>query len=158
VLEAEAGSEVIEISSPAEHETWVDHEMHLPTDEYRPSLDFGGQKFVRHVAEGAKKVAADGSPVEIIETDIKNATGGLLTASIERIKGESAAPQHIIPASDRPHFFFVLDGRICVKLNDGDVYELSANDSVLAHSGSVFRPIAGESCTFLNVGLPPVGK
>ena len=36
VLEAEAGSEVIEIGCPAVHETWVDHEMQLPTVEYRP--------------------------------------------------------------------------------------------------------------------------
>ena len=50
VLECEAGSEVIEISMPAEHETWVDHEMTLPTIEYRPDRDFGGQRFVRHVA------------------------------------------------------------------------------------------------------------
>jgi len=50
VLEAEAGSEVIEISMPAEHETWVDHEMALPTSDYRPDRDFNGQRFVRHIA------------------------------------------------------------------------------------------------------------
>lgn len=51
VLECEAGSEVIEISMPAEHETWVDHETTLPTSEYRPERDFGGQRFVRTLAK-----------------------------------------------------------------------------------------------------------
>jgi quercetin dioxygenase-like cupin family protein len=51
VLEAEADSEVIEMSIPAEHETWVDHEMTLPTKDYRPDREFSGQRFVRHVAE-----------------------------------------------------------------------------------------------------------
>ena len=50
VLECDAGSEVIEISMPAEHETWVDHEMTLPTSEHRPNRGFGGQRFVRHVS------------------------------------------------------------------------------------------------------------
>ncbi|HEY2866026.1 MAG TPA: hypothetical protein VGJ02_02945 [Pyrinomonadaceae bacterium] len=51
VLECEAGSEVIEISMPAEHETWVDHEMALPTSKYRPDRDFAGQRFVHHIAD-----------------------------------------------------------------------------------------------------------
>jgi quercetin dioxygenase-like cupin family protein len=50
VFECDAGSEVIEISMPAEHETWVDHEMTLPTSEHRPNRGFGGQRFVRHVS------------------------------------------------------------------------------------------------------------
>jgi len=51
VLECEAGSEVIEISMPAEHETWVDYEMTLPTEQCRPDRDFGGHRFVRHTAK-----------------------------------------------------------------------------------------------------------
>jgi quercetin dioxygenase-like cupin family protein len=51
VLECEAGSEVIEISMPAEHETWVDHELTLPTSEYLPDRDFSGQQFVRYIAK-----------------------------------------------------------------------------------------------------------
>ena len=50
VLECEAGSEVIEVSMPAEHETWVDHEMTLPTTALRPDREFNGQRFVRFIA------------------------------------------------------------------------------------------------------------
>src|SRR6185503_11246707 len=51
VLECEGGSEVIEISMPAEHETWVDHEMTLPTADNRPDREFRGQRFVRYIAK-----------------------------------------------------------------------------------------------------------
>lgn len=51
VLECTAGAEVIEISMPAEHETWVEHEMELPNETVNPESDFSGQRFVRFVAE-----------------------------------------------------------------------------------------------------------
>jgi len=46
--------EVIEVSSPAEHETFVDHEMNLPTADVEIDSDFGGQRFVRHQENNAK--------------------------------------------------------------------------------------------------------
>ena len=48
VLECTAGAEVIEITSPAEHETWVEHEMQLPNGQLDPQRSFGGQRFFRH--------------------------------------------------------------------------------------------------------------
>jgi quercetin dioxygenase-like cupin family protein len=53
VIECEAGSEVIEFTLPAEHETWADHEMTLPNGEADPGRMFGGQRFVRFVAPKA---------------------------------------------------------------------------------------------------------
>jgi quercetin dioxygenase-like cupin family protein len=47
VLESGPGLEVLEISSPAEHETLADLEMALPTPRTQPDRDFGGQRFVR---------------------------------------------------------------------------------------------------------------
>jgi quercetin dioxygenase-like cupin family protein len=52
VLEAEAGSEVIELTSPAEHETWFDHDLDLPNDTINPNRPFGGQRFAYHKALG----------------------------------------------------------------------------------------------------------
>lgn len=46
VLECTAGAEVLEVSMPAEHETWVDHEMSLPNNGVNPGRDFCGQRFV----------------------------------------------------------------------------------------------------------------
>ena len=49
VLECTAGAEVIEISSPAEHETWVDHDLELPNQTIDHERLFGGRRFYRHV-------------------------------------------------------------------------------------------------------------
>ena len=47
VLKCTAGAEVIEVSMPAEHETWVEHEIELPTAELKSDRDFGGQRLDR---------------------------------------------------------------------------------------------------------------
>ena len=52
VLECTAGAEVIEITSPAEHETWVDHEMELPTSGIDGERLFGERRFFRHRTNG----------------------------------------------------------------------------------------------------------
>lgn len=45
VLECTAGAEVLEVTMPAEHETWVEHEMSLPNDTVNPDRQFNGQRF-----------------------------------------------------------------------------------------------------------------
>jgi quercetin dioxygenase-like cupin family protein len=46
VLESSAGLEVIELSSPAAHETLADHALPLPTPTTRAEREFEGQRFV----------------------------------------------------------------------------------------------------------------
>ncbi len=46
VLECTAGSEVVEVSMPADHETWVEHDMDLPTLTVEPEREFAGQLFI----------------------------------------------------------------------------------------------------------------
>ena len=46
VLECTAGSEVVEVSMPAEHETWVEHEMSLPTSSIQPDRQYDSQPFI----------------------------------------------------------------------------------------------------------------
>ena len=48
VLESSPGLEVFELTGPAEHPTFVEHDITLPTPDARPDRDFGGQRFVRH--------------------------------------------------------------------------------------------------------------
>ena len=45
VLECTAVAEVLEVTMPAEHETWVEHEMSLPNDIVNPDREFNGQRF-----------------------------------------------------------------------------------------------------------------
>ena len=65
VLDAEAGSEVIELTSPAEHETWFDHEMQLPNAVVNPDRTFGERRFVLHTTTDSewKSSAFDGTLV-----------------------------------------------------------------------------------------------
>lgn len=46
VLECTAGAEVLEVSMPAEHETWIDHNLKLPNKTIDPDREFNGQRFV----------------------------------------------------------------------------------------------------------------
>ncbi|MBV9215529.1 MAG: hypothetical protein JO053_05080 [Acidobacteria bacterium] len=54
VLECTAGAEVIEIGSPAEHETWVEHELDLPNSRLDPDREFSGRRFFRYERTGSK--------------------------------------------------------------------------------------------------------
>ena len=47
VLEASDGLEVIELSSPAEHDTWREHRLNLPNAQGSRERLYGGQRFVR---------------------------------------------------------------------------------------------------------------
>ncbi|MEQ1605300.1 MAG: cupin domain-containing protein [Pyrinomonadaceae bacterium] len=60
VLYSEAGAEVIEVSSPAEHETWIDHEMTLPNGNVDPERDFGGQRYYRFKNSGSEPYVGSG--------------------------------------------------------------------------------------------------
>src|SRR5580765_961456 len=74
VLECSAGAEVIEVSMPAEHETWVEHEMELPTSELKPDRIFSGQRFVCHLAADAEWKQSEFHGFEERNTGIAEAT------------------------------------------------------------------------------------
>ena len=84
VLYSEAGAEVIEVSSPAEHETWIEHELTLPTATINKERDFLGSRFVRHVGLG---VSNSGER----DTGIAVATGGRFDVRIGSVEGRDTA-------------------------------------------------------------------
>lgn len=60
VLECVAGSEVIEITSPPEHETRADGDLGLPNDRYdKAARTFGGQHFVRVTGSSGVRSAVE---------------------------------------------------------------------------------------------------
>ena len=91
VLYSEAGAEVIEVSSPAEHETWIDHEMELPNPDTDRNRLFGGQRFVHSRAEDADWALSGFGGYERRKTDIENATGGLIDVQFFRSVSERTA-------------------------------------------------------------------
>jgi quercetin dioxygenase-like cupin family protein len=90
VLEAEAGSEVLELSSPAEHETWIDHQISLPTTDAKPDRLFGAQRFVRSIASEANWIT-DSDGVEMRHLDILEASNGLVDVSVRRTTNPDAS-------------------------------------------------------------------
>jgi len=82
VLQAEAGSEVIEITSPAEHETWFDYDLKLLSASARPDRPFNGTRFVRHQASECNWVFNEETGLNEALTAIHSAGGRMPKVTI----------------------------------------------------------------------------
>jgi quercetin dioxygenase-like cupin family protein len=105
VLESSTGLEVIEVSCPAEHPTFADHELSLPNGVGDSARSWLGQHFLRHVAsetEWTPFLAGESQ-----ETGINKATAGL--ADVRTIRS-GGAPLVFLPHAGELVFVFVLDG------------------------------------------------
>jgi mannose-6-phosphate isomerase-like protein (cupin superfamily) len=147
VLESSPGLEVIEIACPAEHETFRDHELELPTKTLNPGRVFDGQRFVHHVAATASWKEADG--VEARDTGISQATGGLASVRVLRPMRELT----------RKHdgdllLFAVLNGHVQVTSGANGTHTLEADDMCVIPSGDTYTIAATDSCELLEVSLP----
>jgi mannose-6-phosphate isomerase-like protein (cupin superfamily) len=119
---------VIELSSPAEHETWVEHERELPTHVLAPDRSFGGQTFVRHIAKDAGWENV-GNGFEARDLGVFSGTGGSVAGNVLRTVGGGSL--ELQPHG--PRFLFVLEGSATVtrvQLNSDDSLLVPANESV----------------------------
>jgi len=133
VLESSPGLEVIELSSPAEHQTTADHELALPTPAVRAERDFGGQQFVRHRAAAAKWRPWRLDGFEARDLGIASATGGLAAAHVARPLGNASAQ---LSSHDAELVFtYVLRGAVALRCQGEDRHELAAGDSVVVPAG-----------------------
>jgi mannose-6-phosphate isomerase-like protein (cupin superfamily) len=153
VLECSDGFEVVEIGCPAEHETFGDLEMTLPTGVTNPSREFGGQRFCRHDADKATwhRFRIDG--FEHRDIGIADATDGLATVRVARVSGS--------PSGSRIHhdaeflFWFVLEGSLTLKADGREPEHLGARDSVVLPAGlSYALADCSPELEFLEVALP----
>ncbi len=155
VLESSPGLEVIEIGCPAEHETLADHATLLPTPAPQPGRSFGGQRFVRHVAEGApwRSFRLDG--FECRDTGIAAATGGLAGARVARCAGGGAAAAEMLRHDAEFLFSFVLAGGAELARAGGVSHALAPGDCFVVPAGAphALRPAAG-GLELLEVSLP----
>ncbi|HTA64522.1 MAG TPA: hypothetical protein VK753_03380 [Xanthomonadaceae bacterium] len=137
VLESSAGLEVVEVSSPALHETWRDHELELPTPHQHPERVFGGQHFVRHVAANAFWQQADGNGFEFRDTGISDATHGRADVRVLRTMPHATANGACTTRLARGHdllFLFVLEGRLQLHGDTFGTHALQADDAcAMAH-------------------------
>jgi quercetin dioxygenase-like cupin family protein len=129
VLESSPGLEVVEISCPALHETFADHDMALPNDHVDAARDYQGQRFLHHVAATAPWTNWHGAEAQ--ETGVRDASGGLAEARIIR---PGASPVIAVPPHDGELVFgFILEGS--ARLDHGEVHLLGPADSFVIPPG-----------------------
>jgi quercetin dioxygenase-like cupin family protein len=127
VLECSDNLEVIEVSSPAEHETLVDHDLELPTDNVLRDRDFGGQRFVRHQSSEADWQPGPYAGFEARDIGISEATDGLASVQVMRPSGQV---QLTALDNDADLFFiFVLQGSATLQSQDEDPHTIVAGDA-----------------------------
>ncbi len=150
VLESSAGLEVIEISCPAEHDTYLDHELELPTATLRPDRDFDGQHFTRHVAgspaglEKSRDLGLAAATARLAGARVIRAPGAELAARKWRHDGELL---FVYLLAGRLALLGATPGELC--LDKGDSLVLPAGlDCVLAS--------LSDDLEFLEVRLPGV--
>ena len=129
VLNASAGMEVVEVGSPAVHDTYGDLDMTLPTGTIDPTRDFGGQQFVRHVAADATWVPSQHPGLEVRETGLAVASNGAVGARVLRATHAATTPA-------RTHdgellLMFVLAGETSLRVDADTVVALGPSDSVV---------------------------
>ena len=141
VLESSPGLEVIEIGCPAEHDTLAEHTINLPTKEYLPNRDFGGQNFVRHQAPLANWQPWRHVGFEYRDLGMGVATHGLAGARVIRpialAAGVSSTPMSVI--DNEFLFTFILDGSATLRISGRKDQTVVAGDSfvipeAMAHS------------------------
>ncbi|REK41815.1 MAG: hypothetical protein DWQ47_16340 [Acidobacteria bacterium] len=108
VLDCSEGFEVLELTSPAEHITYADHELQLPNSHIDVERKYRDQKFHFHRARASESE----SPAEIQISDL-----GFATPSAERVSAE----RFTLPATPESTIRRLPDPAIFVYLTDGEV-------------------------------------
>ena len=130
VLEASDRMQVVEVGCPAEHETWADPDLQLPTGRLLPERAFGpdGHRFVHHVAADALWSASSiFAGYESSDTGIGSATDGAATVQVHR-PTQGAAPA-VCTHDGQFLFVFLLAGSVTLQRADDEPMRLDEGDS-----------------------------
>ena len=150
VLEAEANSEVVEISSPAVHETWVDHDLKLPTEQIKSDRVFGGQRFVHHIAADAQWTNSEFGGFESRATGIAAASNDAARVFELRVLDDHATFE-----SDGLNtaniFYFLIAGRVTAASGYFGEREFTPGDSFLIPPLAEYRLDAAANTAILCV-------
>ena len=154
VLEASAGLEVIEVGSPAQHATWRDHELALPTPQVDGERRFGGQCFVRHVAAQALWQSSAQGRLQFADTGIADATNGMASVRVLRLHGSPGKPAGMPMLAAPVHFLFVLCGRLRLGPVADEMIDLDSDDACVLPARWSGRLESSSACEILEVALP----
>lgn len=113
---------VVELASPAQHRTLVDHDLTLPTPSVNPDRRFGQQRFVRFDHHEARWESESDQRFEYCDTGVAAATGGTVSARLIRWPdGEPA--DGVIEVEHDLHFMFVVDGSLRLENRTNDDHD-----------------------------------
>jgi len=143
VLEASAGLEVVEITSPAEHLTTLVHDLTLPNRDGRPARAFDGQRFHLHQGADASWQTDAASNWQVCDLGVGAATNQLADLEVARAS-EAARYRH-----DRLCLLFVLRGSCEIDLAGATATPLGPTDCVTIPRQTDYRIHACESDTQL---------
>ncbi len=135
VLEASDGLEVIEIGNPASHMTYLDHDMPLPTDEYKPERNYQGQQYTFHQADKAVWCNGLQDQFEVCDLGISAATNGLASVRVIRHKGITTSDGKLAVHHQALAFWFVLQGQLLLSVEQQADNSLSTGDSFVVPQG-----------------------
>ncbi|MDH3755368.1 MAG: cupin domain-containing protein [Acidimicrobiia bacterium] len=153
VLESSAGLEVIEIGCPAEHDTFTDADLVLPTGEVRPNRTFDGQRFVRHRAAEATWEAWQVDGFEHRDTGIGEATDGL--GGLRVVRPTTASETRPMTHDGELLLHVVLDGAVTIVHAEGGPEALRPGDSFVIPAGvSYALAHCSRDLELLDVRLP----
>jgi len=156
VLDCSPGVEVLEVTSPAEHPTLVDHDLTLPTGTVDTARDFSGQRFVRHELATAAWTPWRADGFEAADTGIGLATGGLAGTRTVRVNTQGSA----LPPSrhDAELMLWFVEGGSARLIVGGATRRLSVGDAVAVPAGADHALV---ECTadlkFYEITLPDGG-
>ena len=123
VLAASDGLEVIEVGTPAEHETLVDHDLELPSGHIDRERTWDGQHFLFHRFDRAHWSKQPQEEFDYRDTGISEATDGLASAWIVRPHSDTWT---VRGADDSELHLCVLLRGTADSLAEGDSFHLEA--------------------------------
>lgn len=154
VLEASPGLEVVEVGCPAEHPTFAEHVIALPTAVGSPERRWDGQRFVHHRADAAVWRPWRAAGFECRDTGIGAATDGL--AGVRVVRPVSGVHGVEFPPYDGEFlFWYVLSGTATLSVGGRTPALLRAGSAVSLAAAEEYRLSAvGPDLEILEVMLP----
>lgn len=156
VLESSAGAEVVEIVTPAEHLTWTDPSMTLPSaTRLDPTHLFHGQRFVRHQSATSAWRPWRLPGFEMQDTEVESASQGVAGVRLLRPAAQgSGAPRERQSHATEFSLYYVLQGQVTVD-TDPQALTLAEDDCLTLRGGQAYR-LEGASADLrlLEVTLP----
>ena len=152
VMEASADIEVIEIGVPAEHITYIEHDLKLPTGKLKPDREWQGQKFVHNIAAKAEWHPFRLPGLIARDTTINENTKGVASVMIAR-RGQGDVPW----ASHNTDilFGFVMEGCMTLEGEGQDASAMLAGDAFVIPPGMKTRfKEPSDDLELLEVSLP----